>query len=370
MITIVLLFLFSWVVGFSAYGEKLQHEYLAPLSLADFISYQPPRPGRREDGSANFTIMRSRGGPFGQSRETNRTSLVLDALSIGTKYNQLLLEAQQKTWASHRAVRHYFAATELDDADPMCYKTLNRSTIGKIVHLCKKEQPYAKGSMKIQYEEFVKGGFLRKGPGWMCAQQRFAIAWEKIGRLYRHQLEVDKYALPDFLLFQDDDTYYNIPRIQEFLREKDPNVPLAEAPCLLLQSHTHNFSFPWGGFGFILSKGAIDNLIRPIYCNNTEKDDFEEKVCDRLEDDIIGERRYFRDGMSVSDLMGAQVRNNLFSHFSKTDWVYWYVQRCTIFTILLQRKTKECFVFKNNQSSWGLGRWILCQLLLHFVAYR
>jgi hypothetical protein len=331
----VLLFLFAWVVGFSAYGVRLEHEFLAPLSLADFLSYEPPRPGRREDGSANFTIMKSRGGPFGQTRETNRTSLVLDALSIGSKYNRPLLKAQQRTWASHQAVRHYFAATELDDADPMCHRTLNRSTIENIVNLCEKEQPYAKGGMKIQYQLFVKGGFMNKGAGWMCAQQRFAIAWEKLGRLYRHQLEVDKYALPDFLLFQDDDTYYNIPRIQEFLKGKDPNVPLAEAPCLIRHSESHNFSFPWGGFGFILSKGAIDNLIRPIYCNNAEKDDFEEKVCDRLEDDIIGERRFFRDGMSVSDLMGAQLRNNLFTNFSKTDWAYWYVQKCMVFAISL-----------------------------------
>jgi hypothetical protein len=324
MIPKVLLFLFASVVGFSAYGVGLQHEYLAGLSMADFLIYQPPRPGRREDSGAKFTIMKSRGQPFGETKDTNRAGLVLDALSIGSQYNQHLLKAQQNTWASHQAIRHYFAATELDDADPMCHKTLNRSTIENIVHLCKKEQPYAKGGMKIQYQQFTKGGFMNKGAGWMCAQQRFAIAWEKIGRLYRNQRrEVDTFALPDFLLVQDDDTYYNVPRIQEFLQDKDPNVPLAEAPCLIRHSLTRNFTFPWGGFGFILSKGAIANLIRPIYCKKAAKDDFEEKVCARLEDDNIGERRHFQEGMSVSDLMGAHVRHNLFTQFSRTDWAYW-----------------------------------------------
>ena len=74
---------------------------------------------------------------------------------------------------------------------------------------------------------------MKKGAGWMCAQQRFAVAWETIGRFYRKQLEVENWALPDFLLLQDDDSYYNMVRIEDFLRDKDPSIPLAEAPCLI-----------------------------------------------------------------------------------------------------------------------------------------
>lgn len=192
-----------------------------------------------------------------------------------------------------------------------------------IVNLCQKKQPYAKGGMKIQYEQFSKGELMKKGAGWMCAQQRFAIALETIGRFYRKELEVDDWALPDFLLLQDDDSYYNMMRIEDFLRDEDPSIPLAEAPCLIRHTVTRNFSFPWGGFGFILSRGAIANLIRPNYCNNTARDDFEHKVCARLDNDILGERQFFQDGMSVSDLMGAQVRNNLFTQFSRTNWSYW-----------------------------------------------
>jgi hypothetical protein len=74
---------------------------------------------------------------------------------------------------------------------------------------------------------------MKKGAKWMCAQQRFAVAWETIGRFYRKQLEVENWALPDFLLLQDDDSHYNMVRIEDFLRDKDPSIPLAEAPCLI-----------------------------------------------------------------------------------------------------------------------------------------
>lgn len=42
----------------------------------------------------------------------------------------------------------------------------------------------------------------------------------------------------------------------------------------------------------------------------------------RLDDDILGERQFFRNTMSVSDLMGAHVRNNLFTQYSQRNWAY------------------------------------------------
>lgn len=91
--------------------------------------------------------------------------------------------------------------------------------------------------------------------------------------------------------------------------------------CIVCTHHGHGVS-PLG-YGFILSRGAIENLIRPIHCNRrSESDEFEHNVCSRLEDDILGERQHFRNGMSVSDLMGAHVRGNLFTRFSRENWAY------------------------------------------------
>lgn len=276
---------------------------------------------QKQQAADTFSIMR-RGGYYNNTQEKN--GLVMDALSVGTRYNLKLLEAQSKTWASHRSIRNYFAATELDDADKSCYMTLNRTQIENIVDYCVTVQPLAKGPLKTQYKKaFARGAFAERGAGWMCAQQRFSVAVETLGRYYRKLFEGGDFQLPDFILFQDDDTYYNMVRIEDFLKDKDPSIPLAEAPCLIRHAHVDNFSFPWGGYGLILSRGAIENLIRPIHCDNTEaSDEFQQNVCSRLDDDILGERQHFRDGMSVSDLMGAQVRGNFFTKFSHYNWGY------------------------------------------------
>lgn len=311
-----------------------------PLGNASSLKFER----QRHDKSSTFTVMRTEGLPFDEERDTHRSGLVLDALTIGTQNNLELLEAQQQTWASSKSIRHFFAATELDDADATCYTTLNKRTIWSIIDLCRTEQPYAKpkslisqykgfGQYLITLEEFLnttegqahnRGGNYSHNAGWMCAIQRMSVAMERLGRFYRREQEVDSMALPDFLMIQDDDTYYNMIKIQEFLKHKDPSIPRAEAPCLI-QHHSlkSNFSFPWGGYGFFLSKGAIANLIRPIYCTSAgTMDEFRRNVCARLEEDLIGERHFFINGMSISDLMGAHVRNNLFTQFSRTNWSY------------------------------------------------
>mmetsp|Transcript_22336 Transcript_22336/g.40559 ORF Transcript_22336/g.40559 Transcript_22336/m.40559 type:complete len:360 (-) Transcript_22336:209-1288(-) len=282
---------------------------------------------RRHDSYSKFSMMKIRGFLYNEATAQHQlgalssNELVLDTLSIGTKKNLALLQAQSITWASHKSIRHYFAATELDDVDPTCYKTLNKSTVDKIVATCKNASPtFAKGGMHYQYQKFTKG--TKKSPGWICAQQRFAIALEKLGVFYRRELNLENFQLPDFMLLQDDDSYYNMVRIHDFLSERDPSVPLAEAVCLI-SSELQNFSFPWGGYGFILSQAAVHNLIRPVYCNATTNDKFEQHVCLQLDEDLLGERQYFEDGMSVSDLMGAQVRHNLFSQYTGDgNWMY------------------------------------------------
>ena len=210
---------------------------------------------RRHDASSKFSIMKIRGLLYNEATVQHHhlgaaplsNELVLDTISIGTKSNLGLLEAQSITWASHKSIRHYFAVTELDDVDPTCYKTLNKTAIDKIVATCKNASPtFAKGGMHHQYQKFSKG--TKRKPGWICAQQRFAVALEKLGKFYRRELKhVENFQLPDYMLLQDDDSYYNMAQIYDFLSDLDPLVPLAEAPCLIRHTKLQNFSFPWGG---------------------------------------------------------------------------------------------------------------------------
>lgn len=231
----------------------------------------------RHDKTSTFSIMRTRGRMYtgANNNAVRGADFTIDALSIGTQFNFGLLEAQSRTWASHKSIRHFMAATELDDADPSCHDTLTETAIQKMIHICREEKPHVKQEgMRTHYEQFANS-FEGNGPGWFCAQQRTAVALETLGRFYRRELLVNPKALPDFLFLQDDDTYYNMVQTESFLKDKDPSIPLAEAGCLIRLYESDNFSFPWGGFGFILSRGAIDNLIRPIYCNVTHSDEFQ-----------------------------------------------------------------------------------------------
>ena len=180
------------IVAMCFYVFLFQLHCLRGLYSREIDLYNSPPPRRNDYQADKFSIMRQ----GGRTKGNVTSGLLLDALSVGTQYNLGLLEAQSRTWGSHRSIRHYFAATELDDADKSCYKTLNRTTIEKIVDICVNEQPLAKGGMQYQYKKsFSKGSFMRRGAGWMCAQQRFAVAVETLGRLYRKQLQVDGWTL-------------------------------------------------------------------------------------------------------------------------------------------------------------------------------
>jgi hypothetical protein len=100
----------------------------------------------------------------------------------------------------------------------------------------------------------------------------------KVGRFYQRELAKAKDAgfnsqgvLPDFLLIQDDDTYFNMNMLQrDLFSQVNPSTPFASTGCLVhMPITTINFSFPYGGYGTILSQGAILRMIRPIYCNFT-----------------------------------------------------------------------------------------------------
>jgi hypothetical protein len=65
-----------------------------------------------------------------------------------------------------------------------------------------------------------------------------------------------------------------------------------------------NCTFPWGGFGAVISKGSLVKLLHPIKCPSTDED---KATCDPVQENIVGELRYFRSGMSLLDLIYAYV---------------------------------------------------------------
>ncbi len=88
------------------------------------------------------------------------------------------------------------------------------------------------------------------------------------------------------------------------------------------------FAFPWGGYGTILSRAALQRFFQPIHCPNTTGSatfhssnsdrTFAEYVCWRIhQHNYINESLYFRNGMSVADLMITFMQQFSFSKINE-----------------------------------------------------
>ena len=77
------------------------------------------------DDSSLTTYIWHRGEPF-NALETKRpddaSSLTIDALSIGSKFNVQQMKGQARSWGSHWSIRYLFGTTEQDDAAPQCHQ--------------------------------------------------------------------------------------------------------------------------------------------------------------------------------------------------------------------------------------------------------
>ena len=245
----------------------------------------------------------------------------VDILSVGS-INQLnLMHAQRDSLASHKSVRNFFNVTELDDADPTCHTDITIEHVEKVSKFCRRRTAMSPISryLRGQYAN-IRWLKKKKNPvGWLCAQVRPYSGLRKAQNHYRRTGE----KLPEYFLIFDDDTYYNMELFQESFADADASVEKVIAGCLVRAPiHMTNFTFPFGGFGSILSKGALNRLFMRRHCpgmqsntSSTDTEDFggiEEKsltlteslaFCHRLREDNLGELKYFTNGMSLVDLM-------------------------------------------------------------------
>ena len=263
----------------------------------------------------------------------------VDILSVAS-INQIdLLNAQHRSF-SHKSVRNFFNVTEVDDADPDCHTKLTMDNVKAISDFCRRR----KGLKLSGVFRYLRGLYARipwleqkaNPVGWMCAQQRPYSGLMKVNRHYRQSSE----ELPDYFIIMDDDTYYNMELFQQNFKQLDSSEPFVIAGCLIRHPiHMVNFTFPFGGFGTIISKGAMQNLLQPIYCKSGASD----LKCDRLEENLVGEQQYFVDGMNLVELMHRYVNAERYRNVDNwttgfcmhSDWVsgfffnYYYVSRHT-----------------------------------------
>ena len=225
---------------------------------------------------------------------------ILDVLSIGSLTRTAYQDAQQATWAS--SVRNFVRVDERNDTETDCHKLLTSDQVVQIAEHC--HSHYTNNSHLDQIRDRFTGGkrlMTKANPvGWVCAQKRPVDGLRIVLELYRNQ------PLPDYLIIADDDTWINLPMVSAHLLEHFPShQPTAVAGCRMRwsmkKSHNPDFTIPFGGFGSILTKAALERLMRPIHCD--DPDQWVQAVCRRLQDNSIGEQPLFRPGRSVADLM-------------------------------------------------------------------
>ena len=257
-----------------------------------------------------------------------------DLISIGSKTRLDYQDAQQRTFGSHVSVRNFFRITEDHDDEPTCDQNLTAGDLNRISVFCRNQKWPNSFLMRYKTKAFAPPKWLQKKAnpvGWMCAQKRPIYGLALVVQRYRENNE----PLPDYIVIMDDDTYYNMELVSRFLGQSNNNTFVAIAGCLLrYRVHEINFTFPFGGFGMIYGKGALENLMRPIRCaGNTQADDFLETSCKRMKENLIGELAVFREGMSLLDLIQTYSSSQRYSSYRNwsygfclhSDWMWGYV---------------------------------------------
>jgi hypothetical protein len=260
-----------------------------------------------EDGETWILPPQHSMGSLQRGRETRSqlpSEFVVDILSVGSLSRLDQLDAQRETMASHVTVRNFFNVTEHDDEDdPECYQHLTWPQVRNISRFCRGrgKKPVNSSVYRVATNCFADVSFLKKKAnpgGWICAQKRPHYGLSKAAKHYAKHPQED---LPDWLIIMDDDTYYNMELFYENFRHRDASDLEISVGCLIhLPLH---FTVPYGGYGSVISRASLAKLLRPIECPSAD----DQAICDRLRDNLVGELRHFRNGMSLIDLFHRYV---------------------------------------------------------------
>jgi len=237
-----------------------------------------------------------------KSRNAADFNKTVDIISVGSVLKEAFQDGQQLAFGSHQVVRDFYRITEMSDSDRNCFNDLTMDQIDDIIQFCGDTE--GQSSISTMFREILFTP--KKHAGWICAQKRPIDGLYQVVQKYRN----NEKTIPDYLFIIDDDTYLNMDSITQVLRVQYP--PTAHnllAGCNFDFLNSRNFfTFPYGGFGSFIPKVSIERMLKPVRCLKNFKDDeqtdpFQRLACWRLERNEVGEQRFFKNGMSVVDLM-------------------------------------------------------------------
>ena len=292
----------------------------------------------------------------------------IDIISIGTILKPELQQAQYETFGSHPTIRNYYRITELNDTDRTCSTNLTEKQFYTVQNFCNNKdakREYTGKIVTLLHQDSGKSSFRARNVGWLCAQKRPLDGLYNVLHPYQSSTSItaaknpnsdftiplldgtntrsipSKQDLPKYIIIVDDDTYLNMTYTVDMLHQHYRNYdePHILAGCLLRFNQKVIYRFPFGGYGTIITRQVMEKLIRPIYCNGNGQPGasifrlhnindlwneivqrgFQRSVCRQLQQNLIGELTYFRDGMSVLDLMQKFSSSLLFTKVN--DWV-------------------------------------------------
>jgi len=265
-----------------------------------------------------------------------RRSRTVDIISMGSMTRPQYLESQSKTWATHSSIRSFVGITEMDDYDQTC-SDITPAEHDAYIRSCKNNPSLSTSMQELANMHYghtegdtIDSFIFRDDPKWHCAQRRFGQSY----KIFMNTIRLLRESLPDYLVVLDDDTYFNVDLFQDYIASSDPNEARIYSGCLFEANYTNNMTleFPYGGFGVVYSKETMKQMNTPIWCktdhttSSLRHSSFVRSACHAIEQNQIGERDFFRDGMSIVDLVhaySAQVKS-LCLH---SDWLIGYVAK-------------------------------------------
>jgi hypothetical protein len=285
---------------------------------------------------------------------------VVDIISIGSLTRVEYQKAQRETFGRHPSVRHFFSITEMDDVDKECTARLTWRDVQAISGFCGGLRKDIQNKHRFLYDlkvKFAKPEWLQRTKtdpmAWICAQKRpMAGLWKALKAYEAHPSQ----ELPEFLILMDDDTFYNMEGVsqgllslQEEVRYNHEDASVVLAGCVIRgRLKRFKWTFPFGGWGTIFSRGSLEALLQPMHCSastiasltevpgstsiHTRKSSQSASamLCPGLMKDRLGEYQVYRPGMSLVDVMYAYVMKEPYLNHANwtlgfclhSDWIW------------------------------------------------
>ena len=230
-----------------------------------------------------------------------------------------IAQVQAAALSEHPWVRQYYSMTAINDTSndacrndmttkqaywsAFCHSGITRRDRASVSRMIRSDllQPSSSSNTRKHIHDST--------PEEWCAQKRFITGWHKVLEQYRGAST----KRPDFLMLLPEHTYVNVERVIDALQQWRHTPQQVVASCTnIMRPKDLHLVYPTAPSVSIFPRAALDRLLEPLYCDNRggvaaaaadASSAFTQWACWRLWQNHLGERSFFRNGMSIGDLL-------------------------------------------------------------------